>query len=64
MPSSVDERDDPVGHDAHVILKVLAIFGNALLLVAVGTVDEQDGEEDRVEERQQPVSVNARKLAP
>ena len=64
MPRSVDERDDSVRHDAHVLLKVLAIFGNALLLVAMGAVDEQDGEEDRVEEREQPVSVHACQQAP
>jgi len=64
MPRSVDERDDPVRHDAHVLLKVLAIFGNALLLVAMGAVDEEDGEEDRVEEREQPVSVHACQQAP
>ncbi len=64
MPRSVDERDDPVRHDAHVLFKVLAIFGNALLLVAVGAVDEEDGEEDGVEEREQPVSVHACQQAP
>ena len=64
MPRSVDERDDSVRHDAHVLLKVLAIFGNALLLVAMGAVDEEDGEEDGVEEREQPVSVHACQQAP
>ena len=64
MPRSVDERDDSVRHDAHVLFKVLAIFGNAILLVAVGAVDEEDGEEDGVEEREQPVSVHACQQAP
>jgi len=50
---SVEVGHDLVRHDLHVLLVVLAVLVEALGLVARGSVDEEDGEEGGVEERQQ-----------
>ena len=61
---SVDARHDAVLHAGHVVLVVRAVLLEALLLVAVRAVDQQDREERRVEERQRPVDQGVRQQAP